>query len=204
VARRSPTDSPRIIRLQNIVANEMDGMKHQTRAGKNGNRPPERTKWKKGCPSPNPEGARARLPLRWFSEAAKAKLAEIDPRLQKTGAEQLIDKAFRRALQGSYKHLDLILAYAEGKPAQSVDLNVTTSTRNDRLTHLSTEEVKLMLSLMQKPMLTAEEQTQLGVLTWKMGQNGEGKPPEKQIEAQVVSRHSIPDGRFKTAAARSE
>jgi len=57
-----------------------------------------------------------------FSAAAKAILAEEDSKLRKTGAERLIEQAFRRALQGSYRHLELLLAYAEGKPKQSVDL----------------------------------------------------------------------------------
>jgi hypothetical protein len=56
-----------------------------------------------------------------FSAAAKAILAEEDPKLQKTGAERLIEQAFRRALQGSYRHLELLLAYAEGKPKQSLE-----------------------------------------------------------------------------------
>ena len=83
------------------------------------NSPPTETRWKKGCPSPNPAG-RPRTSV--FSAAAKAILAEEDPKLRKTGAEILIEQAFRRARQGSYRHLELLLAYAEGKPKQSVDL----------------------------------------------------------------------------------
>src|SRR5215475_9186897 len=83
------------------------------------NGPPEETRWKKGCPSPNPAG-RPRTGV--FSAAAKAILAEEDPKLRKTGAEILIEQAFRRARQGSYRHLELLLAYAEGKPKQAVDL----------------------------------------------------------------------------------
>ncbi|HEX8836741.1 MAG TPA: DUF5681 domain-containing protein [Candidatus Acidoferrum sp.] len=83
------------------------------------NNPPEETGWKKGCPSPNPAG-RPRTGV--FSEAAKAILAEEDPKLRKTGAERLIEQAFRRALQGSYRHLELLLAYAEGRPKKGLDL----------------------------------------------------------------------------------
>lgn len=53
--------------------------------------------------------------------AAKAILAEEDPKLRKTGAERLIEQAYRRALQGSYRHLELLLAYAEGRPRQAIE-----------------------------------------------------------------------------------
>lgn len=159
----------------------MDGfMKRQTHEGKNGNRPPEQTKWRKGCPSPNPAG---RPRIRWFSEAAKAILAEQHPRTQKSGAERLMEMAFRRALQGSYKHLELLLSYAEGKPTQSVDLKVSTLTRDERLVRLNDGELALANALMRKTMLTADEQAQLGVLVWKMGQGSTGK----EISAQSVS-----------------
>jgi hypothetical protein len=77
-------------------------------------------KWQKGCPSPNPKGRPSGM--RRFSEAAKAVLAEVDPKTGKSGAEQLVELAFRRAKQGSTKQLALLLAYAEGKPAQNVKL----------------------------------------------------------------------------------
>lgn len=80
---------------------------------------PKETRWKKGCASPNPAG-RPRIGV--FSAAAKAILAEEDPKLRKTGAERLIEQAYRRALQGSYRHLELLLAYAEGRPKQAVGL----------------------------------------------------------------------------------
>jgi len=83
------------------------------------NSPPKETRWQKGCASPNPAG-RPRTGV--FSAAAKAILAEEDPKLRKTGAEILIEQAFRRARQGSYRHLELLLAYAEGKPKQSLGL----------------------------------------------------------------------------------
>lgn len=89
------------------------------RAGRGGNVPPESQWWKKGCPSPNPKG---RPSMRRFSDAAKAVLAEVDPKTGKSGAETLVELAFRRAKQGSTKQLALLLAYAEGKPAQNVKL----------------------------------------------------------------------------------
>ncbi len=90
-----------------------------TRPGRGGNHPPEHTKWKKGCPSPNPKGKPS---TRRFSDAARAVLAEVDPRTGKSGAETLAEQAIRRAKQGSVKQLMVLLAYAEGKPAQNVKL----------------------------------------------------------------------------------
>ena len=87
--------------------------------GVNGNTPPVETRWKPGCASPNPKG-RPRTSV--FSQEIKAALAEVDPKLQKSMVERLVEMACRRALQGSYKHLELLLGYAEGRPAQSVDL----------------------------------------------------------------------------------
>ena len=84
-----------------------------------GNTPPVETRWKPGCTSPNPKG-RPRTSV--FSQEVKAALAEVDPKLQKSMVERLVEMACRRALQGSYKHLELLLGYAEGRPAQSVDL----------------------------------------------------------------------------------
>lgn len=158
----------------------MNKASRKTRAGRNGQEPPEHTKWKKGCPSPNPAG---RPKIRWFSEAAKEILAAAHPRTQKSGAERLMEMAFRRALQGSYRHLELILGYAEGKPAQSLDLKVSTVPRDERLIRLSNQELCRAEALMLQNVLTAAEQTELGVLVWKMGQGATGK----EISAQSVS-----------------
>lgn len=87
-------------------------------AGSNVDNLPKETRWQKGCKSPNPAG-RPRTGV--FSAAAKAILAEEDPKLRKTGAERLIEQAYRRALQGSYRHLELLLAYAEGRPRQAIE-----------------------------------------------------------------------------------
>src|SRR5260370_38679155 len=86
------------------------------RSGRGGNHPPEHTKWKKGCASPNPKGKPS---MRRFTDAARAVLAEVDPRTGKSGAETLAEQAIRRAKQGSVKQLMILLAYAEGKPAQN-------------------------------------------------------------------------------------
>jgi hypothetical protein len=60
--------------------------------------------------------------MRRLSEAARAALQQVDPKTQKSVAERLIEMTVRRALQGSYRHLELLWAYAEGRPAQSVKL----------------------------------------------------------------------------------
>ena len=57
-----------------------------------------------------------------FSEAVKAILAEVDPKLKITGAERLMHIAYQRAIKGSYKHLELLLGYAEGRPRQGMDV----------------------------------------------------------------------------------
>jgi hypothetical protein len=51
-------------------------------------------------------------------QAVKDMLAEIDPKLKKSMFERLIEQAGRRALQGSYRHLELLLSYGLGKPIQ--------------------------------------------------------------------------------------
>jgi hypothetical protein len=98
--------------------------------------------WQKGCPPPNPSG---RPRTKWFSDAAKAILAEPHPRTQKSGAERLMELAFRRALQGSYKHLQLLVAYAEGTPTHSVNVSGSlvhaTVYRDPKLAKLTEEEL---------------------------------------------------------------
>jgi hypothetical protein len=91
-----------------------------TRPGRGGNHPPQETKWKKGCPSPNPKGKPS---MRRLTDAARAVLAEVDPKTGKSGAETLAALMLRRAKQGSVKHAALLLAYAEGRPAQNVNVS---------------------------------------------------------------------------------
>lgn len=57
-----------------------------------------------------------------FSEAAR-RLAEEIGQNGRTGAEQLAEHCFRRALKGSARHVELFLAYTEGKPKQGVELS---------------------------------------------------------------------------------
>ena len=58
-----------------------------------------------------------------FSEAARGLLAEIDARTGETNAECLVRHCFKKAKQGSPRHLELLLAYVEGRPKQGVELS---------------------------------------------------------------------------------
>ena len=58
-----------------------------------------------------------------FSEAARQLLAEIDARTGETNAESLVRHCLKRAMHGSARHLELLLAYVEGKPKQGVELS---------------------------------------------------------------------------------
>lgn len=148
-----------------------DATPNQKRAGRNGNVPPPNPKWVKGCPSPNPKG---RQRVQRFSDAAKAVLAEVDPKTQKSGAEQLIGLAFRRAKQGSVKHLAILLAYAEGKPAQNVNVSggLFHAHAWRPLASLTDEQVEQLAAIRAKLRGPEEPQNQL-----------ESKPV---IEAEVV------------------
>lgn len=128
-----------------------------TRPGRGGNHPPQDTRWKKGCAPPNPKG---RPSMRRFSDAAKAVLAEVDPKTGKSGAETLVDLAFRRAKQGSVKQLALLLSYAEGKPAQNVKLTggVLHAHTYRPLSTLTDEEVE-QLAAIRKRLSGAEEES---------------------------------------------
>jgi hypothetical protein len=50
-------------------------------------------------------------------------LAEEIGKRGKTGAEQLAEHCFRRALRGSARHAEIFLNYAEGRPRQAVELS---------------------------------------------------------------------------------
>jgi hypothetical protein len=58
-----------------------------------------------------------------FSEAARQLLAEIDAKSGETNAESLVRHCFKRAMHGSARHLEMLLAYVEGKPKQGVELS---------------------------------------------------------------------------------
>ena len=88
--------------------------------------PPESTKWKPGCPSPNPAG-RPRTVLRGVPPAdlrdeVRGFSSENDNRQRKTRLRQWLEMADRRARQGSPRHLELLLAYGWGRPKESLDI----------------------------------------------------------------------------------
>lgn len=47
-------------------------------------------------------------------------LAQVDPKLNKSLFERLLEQCARRALQGSKWHMGILLDYGLGKPKQSV------------------------------------------------------------------------------------
>jgi Family of unknown function (DUF5681) len=57
-----------------------------------------------------------------FSQAARGLLAEIDAATGETKAECLVRHCFKKAMH-SARHLELLLAYVEGKPKQGVELS---------------------------------------------------------------------------------
>ena len=136
------------------------------RAGRGGSPPPEHTKWKKGCPSPNPSGRRS---LRVISDAVKAVLAEVDSKSQRSNAEQLARQLVQRAKQGSVKHLALVLAYAEGRPPQKVSIS-------GGVFHAHADWRPLAA-------LSDEEVNQLDVLTRKLLGPGEERAIDVPVES---------------------
>ena len=56
-----------------------------------------------------------------FSEAARQLLAEIDAKSGETNAECLVRHCFKKAMHGSARHLELLLAYVEGSPNRALN-----------------------------------------------------------------------------------
>jgi uncharacterized protein DUF5681 len=74
--------------------------------------------WKPGQ-SGNPKG---RPRSAKFSEAMRELLKEVGDDGQ-TGAEKLAAVAMKKALSGSPRHLELAMAYVEGRPKQGIELS---------------------------------------------------------------------------------
>jgi hypothetical protein len=116
---------------------------------RNSNLRPWLKPWKKGQPSANPKG---RPSHRVISNAVKDVLTEVDPRTQRSGAEQLARMMVQRAKQGSVKHLELILSYTEGRPAQKLSISggVLHGHAWRPLASLTDEEVAQLAALKKK------------------------------------------------------
>ncbi len=101
-----------------------------------------------------------------FSEAVKAILDETDPKLQKTEAQRiLMEQAYRRARQGSIRHLELLIAYAEGRPKQGIELE-TKVNYHDALVKAKERLREHQQSELER--LTPEEREALSKLKTKM------------------------------------
>ncbi len=97
--------------------------------------------------SGNPAG-RPRMGV--FAETIREILNEVDPKLQRSLFERLVRQSVRRALQGSYRHLELLLAYGLGRPSQQVNLNAQIA-EVDKYHFKSDEELEAeLMSLMAK------------------------------------------------------
>lgn len=81
--------------------------------------PPEAFKWRpgqSGNPSGKPSAHRAVIVA-----SVKDMLAQVDPKLNKSLFERLLEQCARRALQGSKWHMGVLLDYGLGKPTQMLE-----------------------------------------------------------------------------------
>jgi hypothetical protein len=83
-----------------------------------------------------------------FSEAAREILAEIDAQSGETNAECVVRHCFKKAMRGSARHLELLLAYAEGKAKQIIEASGPNGTPLFNLTR--DEAQSRILDLMAK------------------------------------------------------
>lgn len=82
------------------------------------NLPPTETRWKKGCPSPNPSG---RTRTAEISQVVRETLGREDPRTRRTELETIVQNWVRRAKQGDTKKGEILFAYCFGRPKQSIE-----------------------------------------------------------------------------------
>lgn len=111
-----------------------------------------------GNPAGRPKISDLRAEVRAFSD-------EADPKIRKRRLRQWLEICDRRARQGSPKHLEMLLAYGWGRPAQAIELdanvNYGDALNKARERHHALERQKLAA-------LTPEERQTLDVLNSKM------------------------------------
>lgn len=90
----------------------------QVDAGGKVNLPPKETRWKKGCPSPNPAGRPRSAEI---SAVVREVLGLEDPRTRKTQLETIVENWVRRAKQGDTKKGEILFAYCFGRPKQPIE-----------------------------------------------------------------------------------
>lgn len=82
------------------------------------NPPPKETRWKKGCPSPNPVGRPRKTEI---TDVVRDVLAREDPRTRRTELETIVENWVRRTKQGDTKKGEILFAYCFGRPKQSIE-----------------------------------------------------------------------------------
>jgi hypothetical protein len=79
-----------------------------------------------------------------FNEAARLVLAEIETASGDSNAELLVKHCLKKAMRGSVRHAELLLAYAEGRPKQGVELSGSLQFQNMREDELDKRLTELL------------------------------------------------------------
>lgn len=141
------------------------GVRASAKVGKG--EPPKAFKWQPGQ-SGNPSG-KPSAHREVIVQAVKDMLAQVDPKLNKSLFERLLEQCARRALQGSKWHMGVLLDYGLGKPKQAMDVDLVNYT--DALTR----------------MRSARQLEQADATIWKyfheLPGNGHSTPAEAQAAA---------------------
>lgn len=107
------------MRPQKAIAQQQAKIRPPGASGRNGQVPPERTRWKKGQ-SGNPKG---RPPGESITAALRARLEEQVPGLDhKTYKAMLVDVLLREGMKGKPEAIREILDRTEGKAKQTQEL----------------------------------------------------------------------------------
>lgn len=82
------------------------------------NPPPKETRWKKGCPSPNPKGRPHKTEI---TDVVREVLERENPKTHRTELETIVENWVRRTKQGDTKKGEILFAYRFGRPKQSLE-----------------------------------------------------------------------------------